>query len=116
MNGDLIERYDRGLSRSRGKLPEGVPCPCPSTHWPEENIRLFEKYRDWLLEGGAGEYSCKNNYLPTAGYILGLNPVPVHQMDLVKDNFLVFTNARTEKINVLYRRKAGNYGLIQPNS
>ena len=40
----------------------------------------------------------------------------IMQMDLVDDNFLVFTNARTEKVNVLYRRKDGNYGLIQPRS
>jgi putative sigma-54 modulation protein len=40
----------------------------------------------------------------------------VMQMDIVKDSFLVFTNARTDKINVLYRRKDGNYGLIQPVS
>ena len=38
----------------------------------------------------------------------------VMQMDLIKDNFLVFTNARTELVNVLYRQKDGNYGLIQP--
>lgn len=38
----------------------------------------------------------------------------VMQMELVPDNFLVFTNARTERINVLYRRKDGDYGLIQP--
>jgi putative sigma-54 modulation protein len=37
------------------------------------------------------------------------------QLDLVSYNFLVFTNARTEKINVLYRRKDGNLGLIQPS-
>jgi len=37
------------------------------------------------------------------------------QMDLVSDNFLVFTNAKTDKVNVLYRRKDGHYGLIQPN-
>ena len=40
----------------------------------------------------------------------------VMQMDLVKDNFLVFNNARTDQINVLYRRKDGHYGLIQPSS
>jgi len=40
----------------------------------------------------------------------------VMQMDLISDNFLVFTNARTDKVNVLYRRKDGGYGLIQPSS
>jgi len=38
------------------------------------------------------------------------------QMDLLSDNFLVFTNARTDKVNVLYRRKDGHYGLIQPSN
>ena len=40
----------------------------------------------------------------------------VMQMELVNDNFIVFTDSRTEKVNVLYRRKDGNLGLIQPNS
>lgn len=39
----------------------------------------------------------------------------VLQMNLVKDNFLVFTNARTNQVNVLYRRNDGDYGLIQPS-
>jgi putative sigma-54 modulation protein len=38
------------------------------------------------------------------------------QLDLLNDNFLVFTNARSDQVNVLYRRKDGHYGLIQPNS
>jgi len=40
----------------------------------------------------------------------------VMQMELVDQNFLVFTNARTNRVNVLYHRKDGDYGLIQPNS
>ncbi len=38
----------------------------------------------------------------------------VMQMDLLHKDFLVFTDARTEEINVVYRRKDGNYGLIIP--
>ena len=40
----------------------------------------------------------------------------IMQMGLVNDNFLVFTDARSNRINVLYRRKDGNYGLIQPRN
>ena len=40
----------------------------------------------------------------------------VLQMGLTSDNFLVFTNARTDQINVLYRRHDGDLGLIQPSS
>ena len=38
------------------------------------------------------------------------------QLDLLDDNFLVFTNARSDQVNVLYRRKDGHYGLIQPSN
>ncbi|MFO7555098.1 MAG: ribosome-associated translation inhibitor RaiA [Desulfobacterales bacterium] len=40
----------------------------------------------------------------------------IMQMGLVNDNFLVFTDARTNRVHVLYRRKDGNFGLIQPSS
>ena len=39
----------------------------------------------------------------------------IMQMDLANNSFLVFTNARSDRVNVLYRRNDGNYGLIQPN-
>jgi putative sigma-54 modulation protein len=38
----------------------------------------------------------------------------VMQMDLLHKDFLVFTDDRTEEINVVYRRNDGNYGLISP--
>lgn len=36
------------------------------------------------------------------------------QMNLLGHNFFVFSNDDTEKVNVVYRRKDGNYGLIEP--
>ncbi|MCJ7822345.1 MAG: ribosome-associated translation inhibitor RaiA [Armatimonadetes bacterium] len=36
------------------------------------------------------------------------------QMELLGHDFYVFRNAETEQVNVLYRRKDGNYGLIEP--
>lgn len=38
----------------------------------------------------------------------------VLQMDLLGHSFYVFTNAVTDKVNVLYLRKDGNLGLIEP--
>lgn len=38
----------------------------------------------------------------------------VMQMDLLGHDFYVFSNAETEEVNVVYRRKDGNYGLIEP--
>lgn len=38
----------------------------------------------------------------------------IMQMNLLGHDFFVFANAETETVNVLYRRKDGDYGLIQP--
>jgi putative sigma-54 modulation protein len=36
------------------------------------------------------------------------------QMELLSHDFYLFANAKTGKLNLIYRRKAGNYGLIEP--
>lgn len=38
----------------------------------------------------------------------------VMQMNLLGHDFFVFANSESETVNVLYRRKDGNYGLIEP--
>ncbi len=38
----------------------------------------------------------------------------IEQMELLGHNFFVFANREHGKINVLYRRNDGNYGLIEP--
>ena len=38
----------------------------------------------------------------------------VMQLKLLKNDFLLFKNAANETLSVIYRRKDGNYGLIEP--
>jgi ribosome hibernation promoting factor len=38
----------------------------------------------------------------------------IMEMDLLGHNFYVFRNARTDEVNVVYRRRDGHYGLIEP--
>jgi len=40
----------------------------------------------------------------------------VMQMDLMNNDFLVFTNASSNEMNVVYRRKDGLYGLIEASA
>ncbi len=48
--------------------------------------------------------------------ILPMNELEaLEQMNLLgHDNFFIFFNAETGKINVIYRRRDGSYGLIEP--
>ncbi|AGL03582.1 ribosome hibernation-promoting factor, HPF/YfiA family [Desulfoscipio gibsoniae] len=47
-----------------------------------------------------------------------IKPMPVDeavmQMNLLGHSFFVFSNAETEQVNVVYKRKDGKYGLIEP--
>ncbi len=47
-----------------------------------------------------------------------IKPMPVEEailrMNMLGHSFFVFSNAETEEVNVLYKRKDGNYGLIEP--
>jgi putative sigma-54 modulation protein len=39
----------------------------------------------------------------------------VLQLELVGHDFFVFRNADSDEVNVVYRRRDGNYGLIEPS-
>jgi putative sigma-54 modulation protein len=47
-----------------------------------------------------------------------VKPMPideaVNQMELLGHDFFLFIDADTDRLNVLYRRSDGNYGLIEP--
>lgn len=40
----------------------------------------------------------------------------IMQMDLMNNDFYVFTNSSTSEMNVVYRRKDGHYGLIEASA
>lgn len=40
----------------------------------------------------------------------------VMEMEMLGFNFFVFRNARTDEIDVVYKRKDGDYGLIEPEN
>lgn len=49
---------------------------------------------------------------------LAIKPMSVDeaamQMGLSNDDFLAFLNSETDQMNVMYKRRDGNYGLIEP--
>lgn len=92
-----MERYkgkhfnNRGVGRSAGEAEESTPV-----EEMEELAPLIARRKKFML-------------LPMD------EEEAVEQMKLLgHDNFFIFYNGNTSRINVLYRRRDGSYGLIEP--
>jgi ribosomal subunit interface protein len=98
-----IKRYKekhwrRGkLRRQGGEIIEAVPAAANGT------AAEPEEYRPRIVR--TKEFEVKPMFSDEA----------VEQMELLGHNFFVFRDAETDKMNVLYRREDGNYGLIVPD-
>jgi len=91
--------------------------------------RQMEHYKGKLYEKGRGSSFARGKFSqevetvqPTREVVkvkrFVIKPMSVteaaEQMELLGHDFFLFLNADTEEINLLYRRKDGNYGLIEP--
>jgi len=102
----LVEKLERRIKKSRSKLMEQYRThPETRQAWaagPEEEEETAVDLEPMLVRSKRFE-------------IKPMNPdEAAAQMELVGHDFFVFRNAETEQVNVIYRRKDGNYGLIEP--
>jgi putative sigma-54 modulation protein len=88
-----MEKY-KGKLRRRRVVAEGLPYEADD-HEDDKEFRVVRTKRFTLKPMAVEE--------------------AVMQMNLLGHNFFVFTNAENEQVNVVYRRKDGNYGLIEPD-
>jgi putative sigma-54 modulation protein len=86
-----IARY-KGKRRARGRRLRGEPLPIEEME--EEAHRIVRVKQFSMIPMTQDE--------------------AIEQMELLGHDFFVFFNSEVEGINVLYRRKDGDYGLIQP--
>ena len=94
----------------------------------EKLERQTKKYKEKLVshrkgEGKAGPKVQETALPPEIGSIIKnkrfeLKPMSpdeaAMQMELLDKDFFVFTNDTSGEINVIYRRRDGNFGLIEP--
>ena len=91
--------------------------------------RQIEHYKGKLYKKGRGsslargEFSEEAEVAPPSPSVVKVKRFVVKpmsiaeatdQMELMGHDFFLFFNADTEVINLLYRRRDGNYGLIEP--
>lgn len=78
----------------------------------KETIRL-ENIPDWPKEEAEDEED-KIVKVKTFSMMPMSEEEAILQMELVGHNFYVFINSANDEVNVLYKRRAGGYGLIVP--
>jgi len=117
-NGTLLRGVDRGedLLIAINKVAEVMN-------------QQIEHYKGKLYEKGKGSSLARGEFSEEAGPAqpvrrvvkikrFAVKPMSVaeaiDQMELLGHDFFLFFNADTEEINLLYRRRDGNYGLIEP--
>jgi len=87
----------------------------------KQRTKLYKKLRNKGLKdliATMGEQDKKEEPVIVRTKRFPMKPMPIDeailQMNLLGHDFFVFNNADTGYVNVLYRRKDGNYGLIEP--
>ncbi|MBA7631515.1 Ribosome hibernation promotion factor [subsurface metagenome] len=91
--------------------------------------RQIEHYKGKLYEKGRGSSLARGGFSeeaeekqPVSRVVkvkqFAIKPMSVaeaiDQMELLGHDFFLFLNADTEKVNLVYRRRDGSYGLIEP--
>ena len=99
-----LDKMDRQIERYKGKRHRG-----------RGDGRSAAEVAEQILDEETGELT------PLVAKRKKFTMIPMNEeeaivqmRDLGHDNFFVFYNAVTSKINVLYRRRNGSYGLIEP--
>ena len=91
-------------------------------------VRQLESYKGRLYDKGRGNPTARGKYpdisepAPVRKLVktkrFHIEPLTtelaIEEMESLEHNFYLFLDSDTEEIRLLYRRKDGNYGLIQP--
>lgn len=102
----VVDKVARQLRKYKTKMQNHRPRTAKLTH-VDEHVLTHDLHEE---EGShrvvqTEQFAIKPMFVDEA----------VMQLEMSeRDQFMVFLNAETEKVNVLYRRKKGDFGLIQP--
>jgi ribosome hibernation promoting factor len=104
----VVDKIDKQLKRYRDRLKSHR-----TRHSEDE---LNRRYTSSIIDGEDVEQSVEDPRV-IRSRSFAIKPMSldeaVLQMDLMNQTFLVFENFSSNKVNVLYRRNDGNYGLVE---
>jgi putative sigma-54 modulation protein len=91
------KRYHDRRRRHSHRGDHGTAAAVPRPVVPEADEPLIVKTKQFPVKPMAAEEA-------------------VLQLELIGHDFFVFQNVETDTVNVVYRRRDGNYGLIEPQA
>ena len=99
---NVIDKLEKQIIKHRTRL--------------EKNLRLDALKTPEIIEGEELEDEYEPRIVKVKRF--DMKPMTVEeamlQLELLGHSFYVFTNAETNDINVIYQRRDGNFGLIEP--
>jgi putative sigma-54 modulation protein len=107
----VLGKLDKQIRRFKDRINRHQPrVSKEETNYSHEIIQALEDKE--LADGnGSKHHVVMREKLPVKPMSVD---EAVMQLELVDDPFLVFTNADTRQVNVIYAREDGTYGLIEP--
>jgi putative sigma-54 modulation protein len=111
----LVRRVKKYHDKIHGRTRHGHEKPATATEPVEELAPVAAALVD--ESAGETEHAGDNGRIVKIKQF-ALKPMSVDeatlQLELVGHDFFVFTNAESNRTNVVYRRNDGHYGLIEP--
>ena len=97
----VIEKLERQIDKYRTRINKRMRSKVLKDHEPDHTGGI-EELREQVVKNK--KFNTKPMTVDEA----------IMQMNLIGHNFFVFTNSDTQQINVVYKRKNGDYGLLEP--
>jgi putative sigma-54 modulation protein len=109
----LVRRVQKYHDKVHGKTRKGHEKLAVGAEPVAVPAAQLDEFESEVPEAGSGD---NGRVVKTKQF--ALKPMSVSeatlQLELIGHSFFVFTNAETNRTNVLYRRNDGHYGLIEP--
>jgi putative sigma-54 modulation protein len=102
-----MDKLDRQMEKYKDKLKH-------------ESKRFSEKVKEHLREAVPEKLEPKHPSGPVIVKVKRFAMTPLmpedaaQEMELLGHDFFMFLNSKTKEVNTIYRRRTGNYGLIEP--
>jgi len=101
-----VDKLERQVKKHKEKIKD---------HKPGERERTA-RYN--ILSAQPDEQALRGRIIKTESVFIKPMSIDeaIMQIDVMNSDFMIFTNAETQKVTVIYRRRDGNLGLIEPEN